>query len=245
MKLTTIVLFICVQFARSLAHYTVALSIPHNSKVFTQGLEYHKGYLYESGGNYGRSSIQILHPDSGETLKKRNIEKKYFAEGITIVGNKVYMLTWKEKVMLVFDADTLELLSTYHYQTHSGEGWGLTYDGHHLIASDGSDHLTFFEVPTGATGTMLTKVREVRVRDVALGHYIHHVNELEMVDGFIYANIWYVDALIIIDPSTGHVVRKLDFRQLYPKMSRPRSADCFNGIAYNTTDGSLMVTGKW
>eukprot|EP00603_Paraphysomonas_imperforata_P003920 CAMPEP_0114436896 /NCGR_PEP_ID=MMETSP0103-20121206/13709_1 /TAXON_ID=37642 ORGANISM="Paraphysomonas imperforata, Strain PA2" /NCGR_SAMPLE_ID=MMETSP0103 /ASSEMBLY_ACC=CAM_ASM_000201 /LENGTH=249 /DNA_ID=CAMNT_0001607221 /DNA_START=71 /DNA_END=817 /DNA_ORIENTATION=- len=224
--------------------YELIHTLPHDTSCFTQGLEYYNGLLYESTGMTGRSCLQIVHPDTGNVLKRVYIDKTLFGEGITVVNDRVYMLTWKNKKMLIFDAISLELIGTNTFTTHSRQGWGIISDGTYLIMSDGSDTLNYFEFPqVEMGGTELKKVKEVKVVDK--GNPVRSVNELEYIDGFIYANIWYVDKLIKIHPTSGNIVKTFNFRNLYPKRSRSRSADCFNGIAFNSTDRSVMLTGKY
>lgn len=220
----------------------------HDPKSYTQGLYIYKNFIYESSGNYGKSSLRIVDPESGKVLKSTPIHRKYFAEGITVIDDLVYMLTWKEKTLLIFDANDLELLSTRTYETFNGEGWGLTHDRIHLIVSDGSNRLTYFLKPTmdEKDGSSLKKVKHVRVTDPSrVGKKIEFINELEMVDGYIYANIWYQDIMIKINPASGRVVSIYDLSSLYPMTSRSKTADCLNGIAYNSTSGRFLLTGKW
>jgi glutaminyl-peptide cyclotransferase len=163
-------------------------------------------------------------------------------------------------------------MGSYAYQTNTGEGWGIAYDGKQLVMSDGSDMLSFFDLPTSESGSTLHRVRDIRVTEASTTpssprnphqgrHAINRINELEIVDGFIFANIWsslslspvtslpppvrYVDVIVKIDPANGEIVAKYDFRDLFPHRSRPRTADCFNGIAYNASDKLFTVTGKW
>jgi len=215
----------------------------HDEECFTQGLLLQDNILFESCGLHGKSSLRTVNYQTGEVLKRQRLDGKYFAEGIALVQDKIYMLTWKNKNMLVFDAKTLKQIADISYQTHTGEGWGLTYDGQHLIASDGSSRLTFFEVPT-AESTALVKVKHVDVRSAETSKLIKHINELQYVNGFIYANIWYKDFIVKIDSSTGLVVQMYDLTDLYPHKTRSARADCLNGIAYNSVENSFLITGK-
>lgn len=189
-----------------------------------------------------------MDPQSGKVLRSTAIHRKYFAEGITVVNDLVYMLTWKEKTLLIFDANTLKMLSTRTYTTYNGEGWGLTHDDTHLIMSDGSNRLTYFLKPSmdEKNGAPLKKVKHLRVTDPSrAGKKIELINELELVNGHIYANIWYQDIIIKISALSGHVVSVFDMSSLYPMSNRPKNADCLNGIAYNSTTGRFILTGKW
>jgi glutamine cyclotransferase len=239
--------------------FRVLKSFEHDASSFVQGLILHTdGFMYESGGLYHKSNLRKVDPASGRVIQSTKLPAKYFAEGITIVGNLLYMLTWRESVMLIFDLPTMSLVDTKSFRSHSGQGWGLTFDGQHLIASDGSDVLTTFELPVvdgkgrdgswgrgmlaGVGVTALKKVTHVSVtRD---GKPIKLVNELEYVDGYIYANIWYMDEIIKIDPSTGVVIDTIDMHALWPKGDRNKGADCLNGIAYNSSDDTFVLTGK-
>ena len=215
----------------------------HDEECFTQGLLLQDNILFESCGLHGKSTLRTVNYQTGEVLKRQRLDGKYFAEGIALVADKICMLTWKNKKMLVFDSKTLKQIAEISYQTHTGEGWGLTYDGQYLIASDGSSRLTYFEVPTAET-TALIKVKHIDVRSAETSKLVKHINELQYVDGFIYANIWYKDFIIKIDSSTGQVVQTYDLTDLYPHKTRSPRADCLNGIAYNIVENSFLLTGK-
>ena len=242
-------------------------SFKHDDSCFTQGLEIHGDILYESCGLNGKSSIRMVNLQTGEVIRQTKLERKYFAEGITVHGGRIYMLTWKNKIMLVFDAHTLMLLGTLPYTTFNGQGWGLTSDGQHLIASDGSDRLTFFAIPTSKElnsignkskgnyvgdksaennkqAAALVIVKELVIKHPITKEPITQINELEYVDGFIYANLWYQDEILQINSSTGEVTHRFDMSQLYPKSTRRPNADCLNGIAYNKVDETFLLTGK-
>ena len=141
---------------------------------------------------YGKSSLRKVDPGTGEVLAKASLDKKYFAEGMCIVGNYIYMLTWKESTLLIYDKNTLELVGLKNYRTHTGEGWGITYDGTNLIVSDGSNFLMTYRMPSDpTTSEELVQLRKIRVVDPETDADIRHVNELEYVDGYVYANLWY------------------------------------------------------
>ena len=215
----------------------------HDSMCFTQGLILQDNVLYESCGLTGKSSLRIVDYQTGQVLKRQRLEAKYFAEGIALLNDRIYMLTWKNKQMLVFDAKTLTPLGDLAYETHTGEGWGLTYDGHHFITSDGSNRLTFFQPPS-LDAKQLVKVKHIEVMHPTTNKPITHINELQYVNGFIYANIWYKDVIIKIDINSGAVVETYDLSALYPHKIRSPHADCLNGIAYNAVDGTFLLTGK-
>ena len=227
--------------------YEVLSTIQHDAKCFTQGLLYHRGYIYESCGLNGKSSIRKVDPDTGVVLQETTIPKEYFAEGLVAVDSKLYMLTWQSKIMFVVDVDTLNLLGRLRYTTHNGEGWGLTYDAkeNRLVVSDGTSYLTFFAVPDHhQEHTELVKQGEVNVKDG--GRAVTRINELEMSpDGqHAYANLWYLDEIVKIHLGTGAVTERLQMAHLYPPAERVQGADCLNGIAYNATDETFLLTGK-
>lgn len=226
--------------------FTLLRQLKHDRASFTQGLVHYNGFIYESAGLYGRSSLRMIDPTNWKVVKKVRLADRFFAEGIAIANDRVYMLTYHEKTMLVFSADSLELIQQFRFQTVTGEGWGLTTDGEFLIASDGSQVLTVYMMPTQSMSAsdQLTKVKEIPVRDRESGRYLHNINELQYVDGFIYANIWFQDYIVKINYATGIVEEKYDMSTLYPRHLRGPKVDCFNGIAYNSSDGSFLVTGK-
>ena len=237
----SIILIICMY--TSSEPIRALLSIPHDEACFTQGLVLDGDILYESCGLYGKSSLRIVDPKTGSVIKKKRLHSRYFAEGIVLHDRKIYMLTWKNKALLVFDANSLDLLETKSFSTYNGQGWGFTTDGKHFIASDGSDTLTFFE-PLQANQHSLTVVKHVKVTHPNTGKGIVNINELQYVDGFIYANVWFRDEVLRIDPSSGRVLETYDLSHLYPRRQRSPTADVLNGIAYNPAEGSFLVTGK-
>lgn len=209
----------------------VVAQYPHDTGAFTQGLIFVDGELYESTGHYGESRLRRLNVETGEVLQEVPLHRRYFGEGIAAVGDEIYLLTWKEGTAFVFDKNTLEEKRRISYE---GEGWGLAYDGHHLIQSDGTDRLQFrdpasFEV-----------VRTLNVTDG--GRPLHYLNELEYIDGQIYANVWYSDHIACIDPQSGRVTRWLDLSQLKPPLADREAV--LNGTAYDKATGRIFVTGK-
>lgn len=163
---------------------------------------------------------------------------------MTIINDIIYLLTWKERKLILVDIHSFAIIRAISFVSHSGEGWGLTHDTEqHLILSDGSDRITIFDFPTPSTKT-LKKVKELVVYDPQSKKSISHVNELEFVNGFIYANVWYKDILLKIDAATGLVVQKVDLSTLYPKNKRIPTADCLNGIAHDAASNTLILTGK-
>jgi len=214
--------------------YTVDVkaTYPHDPQAFTQGLAFHDGVLYEGTGQYGASSIRRIALPSGDVERNQPISALYFGEGITIFGNKLYQLTWVNQVGFVYDVETFERLGTFRY---SGEGWGLTHDGKRLIMSNGTERIAFLDPETYEV------VRTIRVRSE--GRPIVRLNELEWVDGEIWANIWYEDRIARIDPNDGDVVGWIDASGIYPAAQRGPD-DVLNGIAYDPGSGRLILTGK-
>lgn len=211
-------------------------SIPHGRTAFTEGLEWHGGVLYECSGKKGKSFLRKIDPRTGEVIKYVKTEHRCFAEGITIFHGKLYQLTWKSHKCFVYDADTLEKRGEF---TYSGEGWGLTHNTEHLIMSDGSDRLRFIDPEDFKT------VRTLKVR--LNGRMIHNINELEFIEGAVYANVYFTNTILRIDPSDGRVTGLIDFRPLYAAMSAfsLSGINVPNGIAYNPVKRELYVTGKF
>lgn len=206
----------------------------HDTQAWTQGLLIHQGKLYESTGQKN-SYIGIVDIKTGKPDKKVVLDDKYFGEGITILNDKIYQLTWQNKVGFVYDVNTFEKIREFEYET---EGWGLTHDDHHLIMSDGTEKLIFLDTVT------LEPVRTIQVKEG--NGIVTKLNELEYMEGFILANQWETNRILKIDPQTGDVVGVLDLTRLAQeaKLSNPR-ADVLNGIAYHPTTKLLIVTGKF
>lgn len=217
-----------------LMNYTVRTQWAHDPRAFVQGLVIHNGKLYESTGQK-QSWIGIVDINTGKPDKKVILDDAYFGEGITILNNKIYQLTWQSKVGFIYDLHTFKKIGEFNYD---GEGWGITHDGHHLIMSDGTDKLRFLDTLS------LKPVKTLSVTD-NFGP-VKMLNELEYVEGFIMANIWETNNIVKIDPATGKVVGKLDLSTLTrdAKMRNPQS-DVLNGIAYHPTTKLLLVTGKF
>lgn len=213
-------------------HWQKIGSIEHQPEAFTQGLVIRNGIWWESSGLYGRSFIQRR--QQGQTPLRVDLPDRLFAEGITVLGDSLYALTWRAGQLLVFDADTLEQTNTLPYQ---GEGWGLTTNGTQLIMSNGSAQILF------RSPSDFSIERQVTVR--WRGHPVNGLNELEYYKGLILANRWTKDYVLVISAHSGEVVQVLDFRQLYPRDQRRPSDDVLNGIAYDADDNSWWLTGKF
>lgn len=231
----------------------------HDENCFTQGLVIEGDILYESCGLYGKSSIRKIDLKTFQVLKMRPIPPKYFAEGLTYVNGLLFMLTWKNKVVYIYDPESLKLVGRRLIQTHNGEGWGITTDGRQLIVSDGSEYITFYKIPevkkdepisTNLYETnldneqSLEKIRSLRIYDPVNTRSVKNINELEYVNGYIFANIWYQDIILQISPDTGRIVERYDLSKIFPTNRRNVNADCLNGIAYNAKDQSFLITGK-
>jgi glutaminyl-peptide cyclotransferase len=214
--------------------YKVVRSYPHDRGAYTQGFVYLDGVIYEGTGLNGRSSIRKVKLETGEVLQVRAIDQKYFGEGIVIWKDRLVQLTWQSGIGFVYGKDTFEPQRTFSY---TGEGWGLTHDGTHLIMSDGSASgaLRYLDPET------LREVRKLVVLDGA--RPVADLNELEYVKGEIYANVWRTDRIARVSPKTGRVTGWIDLRGLLD----PRDAggvDVLNGIAYDAAKDRLFVTGK-
>lgn len=204
---------------------------PHDTGAYTQGLFFHDGQLYESTGQYGESSFRVVELSTGKVLRRLDFGRKYFAEGSVMLDGKLFILTWTNRLAFVYDAGTLEYEHTYSYPR---EGWGLTTDGTHLIASDGSSRLYFLD-----TSFRLQKSITVK-KD---GRPVRLLNELEWIDGKIWANVYTTDMILIIDPSSGEVEGMVDCSGLLPGRLRRADTDVLNGIAVSD-DGKIFLTGK-
>lgn len=206
---------------------------PQSRANFVQGLEIRDGYLYVSAGNYGESRLLRYRLADGQVDASRDLAERLFAEGLTILGEHVYQLTWQNKAMLVYRKSDLEY---QRWLPLMGEGWGLTNNGEELIYSDGSAQLHFLS-PDDARRLRSITVTE-RGRPLAL------LNELEWIDGAIWANIWGSDRIVVIDPASGEVTASIDLRGLLPAQEYRPGTDVLNGIARDPADGAIWVTGK-
>ena len=212
--------------------YKIINVYPHDENAFTEGLLIDDGFLYESTGLYGNSSLRRIDLETGEILKLHSLPTQYFGEGITIVGNKIVQLTWLSEKGFVYDKETFDLLQDFSYST---EGWGITYDGSKLIMSDGTSTLHFLDPDTfQETGEINVSFDNLTVEDL---------NELEYVQGRIYANIWHEEKIAIINPQTGEVEGWINMSGIQ-NMENRDSEDVLNGIAYDPQSERLFVTGK-
>jgi glutamine cyclotransferase len=212
--------------------YEVVATYPHDREAFTQGLVYDDGVLYESTGLNGRSSLRKVNLQTGEVLQRRDLDPQYFAEGLALFNGQLIQLTWQSNKGFVYDKTTFEPLREWSYPT---EGWGLTHDGKQLIMSDGSATLRFLNPETFAVE------REVTVTDGE--QPVVRLNELEYVNGEVFANVWQTDLVARVDPQTGRVLGWIDLSGLLSPAER-QGADVLNGIAYDPAGDRLFVTGK-
>ena len=213
--------------------YRVVHTYPHDPNAFTQGLVYVEGFLYESTGLYGRSTLRKEDVETGQVLEQLTLPSEYFGEGLTSWRNTLIQLTWKSHIGFVYDRATLRLLRTFHYPW---EGWGLTQDGKHLILSNGSSNLYFLDPQT------FREVRSVRVTDH--GAPLKQLNELEYIRGEIYANVWMTNKIVRISPQTGKVLGSIHLAGLLSPVF-VRSPDAvLNGISYDAKRNRLFLTGK-
>ncbi len=214
-------------------NYKIIRTLPHDPDAFTQGLLLHDGKLFESTGLYGQSTLREVNLETGEILRQHKLPRDLFGEGLALHSNRLYQLTWREEIVMMYDLDTLQVLGNFPIR---GEGWGLTTYNDQLIATDGSATLTYYDPATRRA------TRQLTVRDGE--RPITQLNELEMIDGELWANIWHDDRIVRIDPDTGLVLGWLDFSQLVPAGLRESTEAVLNGIAYNPETKRLYITGK-
>lgn len=218
--------------APKILDYEVVRSVPHDTSASTQGLLLHDGYYFESTGGYGVSTLRRVDPKSGKVLQRRHLPNAAFGEGLALRDERLYQLEWKSGEGFIYDRETFERIGNFSYE---GEGWGLTWDGKHFILSDGTATLRFLDPDSFAI------VRSMTVRDNR--GPVDQLNELEWIDGKIFANRWHTDDILVIDPSSGIVEALLNLAALErPRPSDPESV--LNGIAFDPETGLLHVTGK-
>jgi glutamine cyclotransferase len=211
--------------------YSVVNVYPHNTNAFTEGLVFDSGFLYESTGLYGNSTLRRVDLETGGILQLLTLEPQYFGEGIVIVGDKIVQLTWQSHKGFVYDKTSFDLLQEFQYPT---EGWGLTYDGSRLIMSDGTAHLYFLDPVT------FQRVGQVTVHDTGP---VTKLNELEYINGTVYANIWREEKIAVINPQIGQVTAWIDLTGIQDLKNQDPN-NVLNGIAYDANGDRLFVTGK-
>jgi glutamine cyclotransferase len=219
--------------------YKVEKVYPHDTSSYTEGLEYHDGYLYESAGNYGHSTLRKVDLATGKAVQVAKLDAKYFGEGISIIGDKIVMLTYREKVGFVYDKNTFKLLSTFNNNV-GVEGWGMTNDGKKLYMDDSTNRIWFLD-KDNYRQTGFIDVYDDKKR-------IDQVNELEYIDGKLYSNVYTTDTILVINPKTGAILQTVDMKNLWPMADRPAGFDndqnVLNGIAWDAKGKRLFVTGK-
>ena len=211
----------------------VVKEYPHDEMSYTQGLFFQGDKMVESTGQYGESTLRLVDLGTGKAVKKLDFDRKYFIEGSVELDGKIYLLTWQNKVAFIYDARTFEYKQTFSYPR---EGWGLTTDGKNLIASDGTSRLYWLD----------GQFRQQKVVTVKLnGRPVNQLNELEWIDGKIWANVYMTDMILIINPETGNVEATVDCTGLLPRHLRDQYTDVLNGIAYNPDTKKIYLTGKY
>jgi glutamine cyclotransferase len=213
--------------------YKLVNTYPHDPNAFTQGLVLDGGFLYEGTGLHGKSSLRRVDLKSGKILKLIQLDPAYFGEGITIIGNRIIQLTWKSRKGFVYNKVTFRRLAEFSFPT---EGWGITFDGHHFILSDGTDVLYYLDP------VKFKPVRSISIKDNGIP--VQYLNELEYIKGEIYANIWGRDLIARISPKTGNVTGWIDLSELRTKLDRNGDAEVLNGIGFNAEKNTLLITGK-
>ena len=210
----------------------VVAEYPHDTQSYTQGLFFDNGQLYESTGLNGKSTFRVVDLQTGKALKRLDFDKKYFVEGSVMFDGNLYIMTWQNRVVFIYDAETLEYKSTHRY---SRQGWGITSDGKQLIASDGTANLYFMDGNLKLDRKMLVTLNDKPVM---------WLNELEYIDGRVWANVYTSDEIVIINPRTGKVEGVIDCSGLLPRKLHSDATDVLNGIAFNPADGKIYLTGK-
>ena len=210
----------------------VVAEYPHDVSSYTQGLFFHDGQMYESTGQFGESTFRKVDLQSGKPLRRLDFSDEYFVEGSVMLEGNLYILTWTNRKAFIYDAETLEYKSTW---TYPREGWGITTDGKRLIASDGSANLYFMDKNFAVEKKVTVKLD---------GRPVRYLNELEYIDGKIWANVYTTDTIVIINPKDGRVEGMIDCTGLLPKKLYKPSTDVLNGIAYDRTTDRVYLTGK-
>ena len=213
--------------------FQVINTFPHNISSFTQGLVYHEGFIYEGTGKNGLSTLSKLNLEDAEVLMSKKLSRRYFGEGIEIFDGKIFQLTWRSNMVFVYDKDSFEQTGTHYNST---EGWGLTSDGEHLILSDGTATLQFINPENF--------VPERKIEVILNGNAVQSLNELEFINGEIWANVWMSDFILRIDPATGNVNSIIDLTGLENETLLGSNEAVLNGIAWDSEKERLFVTGK-
>lgn len=220
--------------------YSIVNVYPHDPTAFTEGLEYHEGFLYESTGRYGRSDLRKVELKTGKVVRSQKMEPQYFGEGLTLLDNKIYQLTYREGKCFVYGLETWKQERVLPVSTQ--EAWGMCNNGTHLLFDDGTNLIHFIDPKTN------TEVKTLKVTDEH--GPVQELNELELINGYLYANLWRTETILKIDTSTGYVVGRADLTGLRESQGilraggDPNGPDVLNGIAYDATGNRIFVTGK-
>lgn len=215
--------------------YELVNSFPHNETSYTEGLEFHDGFLYESTGENGKSMVYKNNLKTGKSVQSIKLADKYFGEGITILNNRIFQLTYKTKIGFVYNLENMALVDSFHFE--SEQGWGMTNDGQNVIMSDGTNILTYLDPEN------YKAVKKIQVYDDK--NPVVYLNELEYSEGYIYANVWTTNLIVKIDPKTGKVISKIDLDGILILSNQEKPVDVLNGIAIDPLTKKMYVTGKY
>ena len=215
--------------------YKIINEFPHDKNAFTQGFEYHEGFFYESTGQRGNSTLRKVEIETGKIIKKIDIDKKYFAEGMTIFNDKIYQLTWQGNIGFIYNLETFELEKSFNYN-QSNEGWGLTHNNEKFIKTDGTERIWFLNTETLKEESFIETYTNKRKAE--------KLNELEYVKGKIYANIWQQNSILIVNSINGAIEGIVNLSGLQEKAKQSGEENVLNGIAYDEENDRLFVTGK-
>lgn len=215
--------------------YKIVNTFPHDHQAYTQGLFWYEGALYESTGEYGYSSLRRVELTTGRIMQRLDLSHEYFAEGATILDGEIYQQTWMEQKVFVYDADTFEKTREFDLEKRE-EGWGITTDGEKLYTSDGTANIAVRNPADFGVE------RNIVIRNA--GNPVQNINELEWIDGKIWANVWMTSEIVIIDPATGRVEGVIDFTGIERNLALTPMTDVMNGIAYDSATKRIFVTGK-
>lgn len=238
-KKVTKPVYIMADSAPEIYTYKVINTYPHDKGAYTQGLEFYNGFLYEGTGQRGESSIRKVELETGKVIQQKDLDEQYFGEGITIFNNKLYQLTWQGGIGFVYNLDSFEKEREFKY-TKSREGWGLTHNGEKLIKTDGTERIWFLNPDT--------LIEESYIEAYTNTQKVEKLNELEYINGKIYANRWQLNSILIINPANGKIEGVANLNSLKELIEKEQqldaSDDVLNGIAFDTENNRLFVTGK-
>ena len=214
--------------------YTVINTYKHGTDSYTQGLVYKDGYIYEGTGNWGKSRIMKYKPDEHKILNQVNLSSDYFGEGIEVIDDNIYQITWRSQKGFVYDKNTFEKTREFRYPYY--EGWGLTYDGTNLLMTDGTNKVYFLDK------NYFSEIKTIEVYDN--NGPVKYLNELEFVNGTLYANVYQKNYIVGINTNSGKVIEKIDLSDILPEKDKYENIDVLNGMAYNPEKNTWYITGK-